>query len=220
MKNKTYFEKIEKDYQKAFTYNKELYRNVAVRLNNILFGRVIDFGNGGVINYETEKLEKLICVDIINKNMMLTNNKIDFIYGDFYNIELDIKANCILAQFLLHHLTDDGKSKKSLNKVKSLLEEKGILIIGEIVIPRFLELIQNITKLIIFGILALMRKPGVRFFSQKSLAGLLKQSGFRDIQIRNIAIGRKVIPAPVLFPKLKIPGKLYPFKIILVEARA
>jgi hypothetical protein len=120
----------------------------------------------------------------------------------------------------LHHLTEDGKLKFALKKVKELLKENGILIVGEVAIPRFMELIQSIMRPLISGILAVLKKPGIRFFSRKTLAYFLVESGFEDIHITDIAIGKKVVPAPVLFPKLKIPGRLYPFKIILVEAKA
>ena len=43
-------------------------------------------------------MKKLICVDIINKSQMITDNKIDFIYGDFYDIELAGKVDCILIE--------------------------------------------------------------------------------------------------------------------------
>ena len=219
MENKSYFEKVTKEYKKASEYSEELYQNMAIRLNKILFGRVVDFGNGGIINYDTQKIEKLICVDIINKNRNITNKKINFIYGDFYSPDLNSNADCILAQFLLHHLTDDKKLRISIRKVKTKLNERGKLVIGEIVVPRSVELIQNIMKPIIFPILALMKKPGLRFFSAQSLSALLADAGFNDIQIQNIPIGKKVSPAPVLFPGLRMPGKLYPFKCILIEAK-
>lgn len=219
MKNKTHFVKIKKEYQKASEYSDELYQNIAARLNKILFGRVVDFGNGGIINYDTKKIIRLICVDIINKSKNITNRKIDFIYGDFYDFDLSCKADCILAQFLLHHLTDDIKLINSIKKIKNKLNEKGKIIIVEIEVPIFVELIQNITKPIIFKVLALIKKPGLRFFSSRSLFTLLAESGFKDIRIQNIPIGKKVSPAPVLFPKLRIPGKLYPFRCILIEAK-
>lgn len=219
MKNKTHFAKIKKQYQDASEYSDELYQNIASRLNKILFGMVVDFGNGGIINYDTQKIEKLICVDIINKGKGITNKKIDFVYGDFYDFDLTCKVDCLLAQFLLHHLTDDKGLINSIRKVKARLNEEGRIIILEIEIPAFVELVQNIAKPLIFKLLALLRKPGLRFFSSRSLCALLAGAGFKDIRIQNIPIGKKVSPAPVLFPMLRIPGRLYPFKCILVEAK-
>jgi len=217
MKNKEYFKKIEKDYQEASEYNDELYRNIGSELDRILWGKVIDFGNGGVINYSTDDLEKVICVDIINQEQTLSSKKVDFIYGDFYAIDLNDKANCVLAQLMLHHLVDTEKIKHSLRHVHSLLEEGGRFIIVEVEFPRFLERIQNIFKPVLFKLLSMMNKPSLRFFSRQSLEKLVTEAGFSICTTRRISIGKRVSPAPVLFPKLKIPGKLYPFKCMLLE---
>ena len=75
MENKTYFQQIQKKYKKAAEYNEELYQNTAMRLNKILYGDVVDFGNGGIINYQTGNIKKLICIDIIFNDKMITDNK-------------------------------------------------------------------------------------------------------------------------------------------------
>lgn len=219
MRNNIYFTEIQKDYRRASEYSQELYRNIAVHLNSILSGNVIDIGNGGIINYETQSIEKLICIDIIFKKHKITDKKIDFIYGDFYQIDLPGKVDYILTQFILHHLTDDIKLKKAIIKINRKLHEKGSFIVVEIAVPRWVEVLQNLWKNVIFVVLRLMRKPGLRFFSEKSLVELLRKCGFKCIHTTKISIGKKVSPAPVLFPKLRIPGKLYPFSCILIEAR-
>lgn len=219
MKNREYFKKIEKEYQEASAYNGELYQNIATELDKILWGKVIDFGNGGIINYKTEQLEKLICVDIINEERELSQNKIDFIYGDFYDIELQYQANCVLSQLMLHHLVDNEKVKKSLSKLKSILAEDGKFIVVEVEFPWILEMLQNIFKPLIFMVLAMINKPSLRFFSHRSLIKLLTEAGFGNIKTKRISIGEKICPAPVLFPNVKIPGKFYPFKCVIMEAQ-
>jgi len=111
------------------------------------------------------------------------------------------------------------KLKNALKKVKTMLNENGKFIIVEVAFPNFLELLQNIVKPITFAILSMMKKPGLRFFSVKSLLTTLETAGFHNIQIQYIPIGKKLSPSPVLFPSLKIPGNLYPFKLILIEAK-
>jgi hypothetical protein len=218
MENRIYFSKIQREYREYYAYSGELYQNAAEKLDKILFGKVIDFGNGGIINYNTDSLEKLICVDIINKSQMITDNKIDFIYGDFYDIELDGKVDCVLIQFLLHHLTDDERLHGSIQKLKHLINENGKIIILEVVFPRYLERLQNVLKPLFFMTLRALKRPDLRFFSRQALVGLLSTFQPSDIKVQYIPIGKKVVPAPVLFPKLKLPGRLYPLKCILIEA--
>jgi hypothetical protein len=179
---------------------------------------LIVFGIGGINNYNTDSLKKLNCVYIIKKNQIITDNKIDFIYGDFYGIELDGKVDCILIQFLLHHLVDDRRLYASIQKLKPFIKENGKIIILEVVFPRYLERLQNVLKPLLFRILRALKRPDLRFFSRQALVDLLSIFKPSDIKIQYIPIGKKVVPAPVLFPRLKLPGKLYPLKCILIEA--
>ncbi len=218
MENRKYFSKIQEQYQAYYEYSRELYQNIAERLDKILFGKVVDFGNGGIINYNTDRLEKLICVDIINKNRMVTDNKIDFVYGDFYEIQLDRDFDCILIQFLLHHLTDDERLYRSFRRLKHAIKDRGKIVILEVVFPRCLEQVQSLLKPLIFWALKALKKPHLRFFSCDTVVGLLSVLEPSDVKIRYIPVGKKVIPAPILFPRLKLPGRLYPLRCILIEA--
>ncbi len=219
--NKTYFSKFHEEYLKASSHSDELYQNIGAVLNKKLYGVVVDIGNGGVINYFTKNIDKLICIDIIFKNTIITNNKIDYIYGDFYDITLKDKIDCFLAQFILHHLTDDEKLISAIRKLRKNLKGTGKIIILEVVIPRFAELIQNVLKSIIFNLLVIMKKPSLRFFSSRTLVELLADAGYTDIQIQKIEkpVDKRISPAPVLFPNLRIPSKIYPFRYILIEAK-
>ncbi|PKN65109.1 MAG: hypothetical protein CVU57_11910 [Deltaproteobacteria bacterium HGW-Deltaproteobacteria-15] len=218
LSNKSYFTEIWDEYVDASEYNSELYQNMAKSLNKVLFGRVVDFGNGGIINYDTDTLAKVICVDILFKNKVLTENRIDFIYGDFYNIRLEGKADCILAQFLFHHLTDDRKLKGSLRIARCKLNDDGKLLVGEVVVPRGVEIIQNMLRPVLFYLLKALRKPELRFFSIRSLRSLLFDQGFVIVRIETIPTGKRLRPAPVLFPKMEIPGRLYPLRCVLIQA--
>jgi len=218
MENKVYFTKIRNEYQLASDHSSELYQNISHALEPNLKGVVIDFGNGGIINYDTSKLKKVICIDIINEEKHITDNKIDHIYGDFYNFELDSQADCFLLQFLLHHLTDNENISLSLRKLKEKLDPDGKLLIVEIDLPGYAESIQSMVMPLLNMLLSLLKKPHVRFFSSRTLVKLVTEAGFSNIETQTISIGKTVSPAPVLFPGLKIPGKLYPFNIIMLKA--
>ena len=219
MENKPYFTKIRGEYQLASERSSELYRNIAQALQPNLKGVVTDFGNGGIINYDTSGLSKVICIDIINEQKDLSESRIDHIYGDFYNLKLERDSDCFLAQFLLHHLTDDEKVLSSLRNIKGKLNPDGKLIVVEIDLPPWVERMQAILLPALKRVLSLMHKPQIRFFSSGRLIRLLEDAGFENISLQTIPIGKKVSPAPVLFPRMQIPGKLYPFRIIMLKAR-
>jgi hypothetical protein len=219
--NKDYFLNTINKYRDASEYTGELYQNIGKYLNNRLCGRVIDFGNGGIINYQTGNLKKVYCIDIINENH--SEGKIEYMYGDFYDINLNIEADCLILQFLLHHLTEDSRLEYAMKKAKTLLVNPGKLFVMEVIFPAWIERLQNLFKPVIFSSLALLKKPSLRFFGIVSLRQLIMHAGFQILREEYISIrpldGKKMSPAPVLFPSLKIPGRLYPFKCVLIEAR-
>jgi hypothetical protein len=218
MKNEVYFRQNKREILEAAEYNRELYANIAAKLYGLLRGKVIDFGNGGVINYDTMRIDKLICVDVTNAKKGLTSQKIDFIYGDFYSFEFPTDLHCVMAQFLLHHLSDDQRLSESLGGVRAALGHEGKFIVVEMLLPRYLELLQGALRPLIYRLLAWMGKPALRFFSLESLSSMLRSTGFGRIETHFVDIGSRVAPAPVLFPRLKIPGRLYPLKCVIVEA--
>ncbi|MBN2569644.1 MAG: hypothetical protein JXB42_09470 [Deltaproteobacteria bacterium] len=219
--NKDYFLKTIDQYRDASEYTGELYQNIGKYLNNRLCGRVIDFGNGGVINYQTDNLNKVYCIDIINKNR--SEGKIEYLYGDFYDINPNIEADCLILQFLLHHLTDDSRLEYALKNATTLLTDPGKLFVMEVIVPAWIERLQNLFRPVIFSSLALLKRPSLRFFGIVSLRQLIMDAGFQILSEAYVSIrpldGKKMSPAPVLFPALKIPGKLYPFKCVIIEAR-
>ena len=217
MKNEVYFRQKKGEILEAAEYNREIYADIAAKLYGLLRGKVIDFGNGRVINYDTMRIDKLICVDITNAKKPLTSQKIDFIYGDFYSFELPTDLHCVMAQFLLHHLSDDQRLFESLGRVRAALGHEGEFIVVEMLLPRYLELLQGALRPLVYRLLGWIGKPTFRFFSLESLSSMLRRTGFGSIETHFVDIGRRVAPAPVLFPGLKIQGKLYPLKCVIVE---
>ncbi len=218
--HRKYFSAIRDDYLQAAQHSEELYQNTAAALAGVLRGTVVDFGNGGIINYDTGAIDKLACLDITNQGMHTTDARIDFLFGDFYDFELEFQPDVILAQFLFHHLNDDRRLFQAIQKTRQTLARGGELVVLEIDLPRFLEIVQHPLRPILERLFAALGKPAVRFFSARSLLAMLRQAGFRGLRVKEISVGRKVSPAPVLFPRLRISGGLYPFKCILIRAAA
>jgi hypothetical protein len=219
--NKDYFLNTINKYRDASEQNAEAYQNIGRYLDKRLCERVIDFGNGGIINYQTDNFKKVYCIDVINDNR--SAGKIEYLYGDFYEMNLNIEADCLILHFLLHHLTEDARLEYDLKKSKTLLAHPGKLFVIEVIAPAWIERLQNLFRPAIFSFLALLKKPSLRFFGIVSLRQLIMHAGFQILREEYISIrpldGKKISPAPVLFPSLKIPGKLYPFKCVIIEAR-
>jgi SAM-dependent methyltransferase len=222
VENKFYFKRIQREYGEASASSSRMYLDIGRRLDEVLFGTVIDFGNGGVINYDPRRLDRLICVDLIDpdaSNRSGMDGKISFMQGDFYDIGIHVRPDCVLAQFLLHHLTDDRRLLLSLKKIRAMLKPGGRLILLEVRLPASAAAIQRILRPVLIQLYALLRKPPVRFFSLRALSGLLTEAGFTPASVQFIPIKGRVSPAPVFFPRLRMPGWLYPFKCMMIESR-
>lgn len=178
-------------------------------------GRVLDIGSGGVINYSLDKVDKLVCQDIVFGNHSPGSDKISFVYGDFYYYQPLFSPDTVIAQFLFHHLADNQKLIDSLSKLKQSMPRRANLIIAEVELPGFLNITQ---KFFLKSALKFFDKPEIRFFTQPKLMDILSQAGFKSTLIQSFRIQGMVNPAPVIFPRIKIPGWLYPFKIMILRA--
>jgi len=222
MKNEEYFSQIRQEYQEAIAYitehSAEWVRQLGAKLNEILAGKVADFGNGGVMFYDLDNIDELLCVDITNQKAPVTEGKITYVYGDFYDFDFPSDLDFSLAQMLLHHLTEDERLDTALRRLNIALGSRGKFVIVEMVMPAYMESIQNILRPVLDSALRMMNKPELRFFSFDSLSRTLKKAGFNHLTAHNIKVVGWTAPAPALFPKLKMPGWLYPLRCVVIEA--
>ena len=222
MENEEYFSQIKQDYQEAMAYitehSAEWVRQLGAKLNEILAGKVADFGNGGVIFYDLDNIDELLCVDITNQKTPVTEGKITYAYGDFYDFDFPSDLDYSLAQMLLHHLPEDERLDTALRRLNKALGSHGKFVIVEMVMPAYMAFIQNALRPVINSTLRMMNKPELRFFSFASLSRTLKKAGFNHLTSHDIEIVGWTAPAPVLFPKLRTPGWLHPLKCVVIEA--
>ena len=225
---KDHFAKQQKKYREVVEKtNKELYKNIRKELDKNLKGVVLDIGNGGIFNYDVNKLKGIIAVDIAFKSK--EDGKIKYIEGDARNLN-KIKSNScdrVVMQFLLHHITERNKKKtyiglkKSLKEAKRVLKKKrGELIIIEMLVNPLVENLENIFYDINSFFFSLINRPMLKFYSKVSLHNLLAESGFRKILTKPINIGKYIDPLGGILPGfIKIPVIFYPFKCYMVVAR-
>jgi SAM-dependent methyltransferase len=142
----------------------------------------------------------------------------EFVYGDFYEFDFPAEYDFFLAQYLLHHLADDEQLASALKRLNRTLGASGKFVVVEMVMPRSMEFMQNALRPLVNSLLRLLKKPELRFFSEASLCRLLGSAGFDRLAVHHIDIVGWTAPAPALFPKLKIPGWLFPLKCVVVEA--
>lgn len=225
---KEHFEKQTKRYKEVVeNTNKELYGNIRKELDKNLKGVVLDIGNGGVFNYDVNKLKKVFAVDVAFKSKK--EGKINYIEGDARDLR-KIKTNScdrVVMQFLLHHITEKKKEKTYMDLKKSLKEANRVLkkkkrselIIIEMFVNPVVENLEDVFYNINSFFLFMVNKPMIKFYSKSSLQSILAKVGFRKVFTKPIYIGRHIDPLGGILPGfVKIPVKLYPFKCYMIKA--
>jgi SAM-dependent methyltransferase len=223
------FSKLSKQhYDNVHGPLKEFYQNIRIVLDKCLEGTVVDIGNGGIFTYDTTALEKIIVVDQVYAEEIQNTEKITVFTGDARDLSFleNEKVDCVLMQFLLHHIVEktpeqmDESLKKALTEAHRILKPKGKLIIVEPIVFRILELYENLFYRVNSYILGLFNVPMVRFYSRKNLLSHIETAGYCDLRSDRIPLGKSWLPLTIsLFPdKLRVPPWLYPTRSYCITA--
>jgi ubiquinone/menaquinone biosynthesis C-methylase UbiE len=198
-RTKEYFSIHADDYaDKILSIQPQLYINCRNIINSIIKkgDKVLDIGNGGVINYEFDIIEKLTCADLYISNRALqkySNYKnIEFIEADIMKLDkLNQKYDVVIVQAVLHHLAGKTKQEsiynvnKAIDGCLSVLSDGGSLVILESTVSHWFEKIETI----LYGLMQLFFRicnfGAVYQFSQKSLKALVTEK-CKTYAIQNI----------------------------------
>ena len=217
----------DKYHQSIQNANSELYKNIAVELNQNLDGTVLDIGSGNVFDYDLAKLNRVIAVDLAFSPDMQNTDKIKYMQGDARDLKDIGNDSCdrVIMRFLLHHIVEKNKPLTddsvltSLKESNRVLKTNGKLIIIEMLVLPFIEKAENILYGMNYRLLTLIHRPMIRFYSERNLCTMLKAAGFSQIMIKQIYMGKYVDPFGALFPGvIKLPVFLYPARCCSIIA--
>lgn len=192
--SKQFFDEFAEDYEESvMKVQKTLYKNAKSIIDNEINNNtsMLDVGNGGVINYNFKKCDKLTCMDLsLSKKAQQKYKKhenVIFIQGDILN-----QQNCkpyynqfdvILIQYVIHHLADNTIKKTyknvehAMDNAYAMLKSGGkILIIESVVFPWF-ERIERLFYPFFCWFFRIMKFGIVYQFSHKKLLNLLEKRG-------------------------------------------
>ncbi len=198
-----HFNKQHNKYIKSvFETNREFYDNINKRINPYLKGVLADIGNGGIFTYDTKKLKKIYAIDVSfkNNNLLRKYDNVQYILEDARKIKSIEPESCdiVLFQLVLHHITCKSaketrmNTQKALEQAMKLLKKNGKLIVVETTVARPVELVEEFLYFFDSALLKLFKKPMVFFFSKKTMSRLIKNVGFKNIQVSRISFGKKM----------------------------
>ncbi len=101
---------------------------------------VLDIGAGtGAVSFAlAPRVKRVIAIDISEGMLQEARKKaedsnignIEFVVGDFLNPNVGEKADIIVSNIALHHLTDEEK-EKAIKRMAEMLNDNGRIVLGE-----------------------------------------------------------------------------------------
>lgn len=200
--NENYFEEFKDEYAEEIeAIQPQFYKNAAAHINDIL-GRLsndckcLDIGNGGVINYDSDKIGELICADlsVSDKAVMRYADKknIKFVAGNMLDLKEyeDDSFDAIIVQTVIHHLADRKLEQTEKNveigirECMRVLKPGGRLLIVESTVVCWFEKLERV----FYSLMQLAFKI-IHFDTvyQYSYASLLRKVKMMDLNVEETA---------------------------------
>jgi SAM-dependent methyltransferase len=212
-RTKTYFDKRPEHYERALEKYDELYNKVGDIFNLHIQGVLVDVGGGGIINYNIDKVNHLILLDISFSK--INDCRIHQIQGDCLHVGMKSNSvDTIIMQSLIHHLAEkdynntEKNIKNTFKEAYRVLKPNGKLLILENCPYEYIEKVERI----VYGLLQIIYRfvefPNVFVYSQNKIITELKLAGFKNILIEEISLKGKI---PLL--GVDIPERLVPMTI-------
>lgn len=218
-----YFDEESREYVQTIMDAEGDYYDKAEKFITPLFppnGRVLDIGNGGILNYDYSNLKELVCADI------WISKKIEEAYKDVANISF-IESNImdmnniesgyfdiVIVQNVIHHLAENDYRTTRKNCVKAMkestrvLKRGGKLIICESTVKRWFEILEKIFFKPMLYCCDLLKFDRVFQYSSVSLEKLLKKE-LVDIasleRMEDIVMGEHILFLGRKFPAWLLP---------------
>jgi SAM-dependent methyltransferase len=198
------------------------YRNIREAVNESITGRkrLLDIGNGGVFDYDTELAGEIVGVDLfLDGDGLLTPPNVTLRRGDALDLdEPDATYDGVLIVLVLHHLvssTVDGtvaNIRQAIAEARRVLEPGGKLILVEsCVSARAYSLMRHLfAPLRLLAASPLMDHPPTLQFPADEIRRHLREH-FADVYVQRIPTGRVLLQFGRRWPTALTPARPYLF---------
>lgn len=202
------YDKYKQDVESIDTYA-AIYSALSEQLGSVDY--LLDIGNGGVFDYQTSLIKKIIGLDLfldsLPKNIALPSN-VEMVQGSALDIpENLIEFDGVVMVMLIHHLVGSSISaclenvKKSISEAYKVLKPGGKIIIMESCVPEWFYRFEKIVyKPTSFLIERFINHPSTLQYPSPFLLRLIKEAGFKDTSAKNVPLGKYVLQFGVKFP--------------------
>jgi len=216
-KNTQFFlEEHSKYKQKVATIDTYLAISDAINFGLSGCHNILDIGNGGVFDYNTALLQKIIGLDLfldaLPKDTKLPEN-VKMVQGSALDIPKElVEFDAVLMVMLIHHLIGETVSscfqnmRKAIDEAYRVLRPGGKLIIVDSCIPTWFFRIEKVLyKPTCWLIERTMKHPPAFQFTREHISGILEKSGFHDVNIKAISKGKFILQLGIKVPSFITP---------------
>ena len=222
--NKAYFSSNLDDYNKNIL-EIDTYKNTKIEIDQEILNidKMLDLGNGGVFDYSTDLVNKIVAVDLfldeceIEVPENVTMRKVNALDLGEEHFE---KYDAVIMNMLIHHLvgTDVDAYFRNLEQVidqaYGALRSKGKLIIVESCVPLWFNIFEKIVYKPASKIIeSLISHPPTFQYTSETIKGELIKK-FNSVKCRKIVMGKFVLQYGYKFPSALTPVQPHIFTAI------
>lgn len=221
-KNKSFFGKHRDEYDKN-VQELDTYKAIRGSINETLPGidRLLDIGNGGVFDYETNIVGSIVALDLFFNDLPASftyPSNVTLRTGSALSIpEPNESFDGVLIAMLVHHLV--GRTvKESINNIHCAVREAfrvlrpgGRLIIIESCVPRWFFLFESLLFPLAAPLInVLLRHPATLQYPTSLIARIVEQFS-SSVENLRIPKGRYILQFGYKFPSIITPASPYRF---------
>ena len=204
--------------------NLEYYRNIELMIKREIRGEkeVLDIGNGGFFNYDTQLAGHVTAVDLFLKDGPGPTPNSTFRQGSILQIPFPAESfDCIILQNVLHHVTGKSVGENHLNLSRSLEEmhrcvrKSGKVVLIESTVGKWFYLVE---KLLFKPLLTIKRggHPVTFQFTPAHIIDTARAQGFEIMEYSDApARGLYFLQAGYKWPTLLSPARA--IKLVLAK---
>lgn len=202
------------------------YSSIRASVNEAVQGitRLLDIGNGGVFEYDTNLVGSIVALDLFLDDLTET-------YVPPSNVTLktgsalDIRENAesfdgVLMVMLIHHLVGAtvresmANARRAISQAYRVLSPGGRLIIVESCVPAWFYAFERAVFSIAVPIIeATLPHPATVQYSPSVLAGMIQNATGCEVSTKAIPVGRWLLQFGYKFPAALTPARPYRFLI-------